>query len=136
MYIILEAHHRFDDPAAADLWSLIRQVYAVHPEAKTAAERPEIAAVARITVAARQKYDAHIIQQQRATGTVTTDAREPTGWIAELCQNFGLPQVNTATADDSDAFQFAAMESSDLLPADFDFDMIDWSIWEETRMNA
>lgn len=146
MYIILEAHHRFTDPSVADLWSLIQRVYAVHPEARSASERPEIAAVARITVAAWQQYDAHLQQQANSSAAMAGVAREIPEWIAELCRNFGVQILKgqhgekQQTAEESAQMGVLGVGEGDgsefLLPADFDFDMIDWSIWEEARMNG
>jgi hypothetical protein len=64
VYLILETYRRYDDHQVLDLWSLIGRVYNVHPDLMTAVNRPEVTFIARITVAAGQKY--HIqLQQQR-----------------------------------------------------------------------
>jgi hypothetical protein len=124
----------------AELWSLIEQVYAVHPDAKKTAERPEIAAVARITVAAWHTYNAHVLQQQlgaRSGASVAIAKQTPT-WILELCQNFGLASHDSTIHAPEDTATPAGIgiDPSLFLPAEFDFDLIDWSIWEEISINT
>lgn len=127
MYIILEAHHRFDNDTVTDLWALIRRIYAIHPELSTASRRAEASTVARITLAAWQRHDAYIRQRQ---GNVT-ESYEPPQWIVEMCHNFGLPPPTTTSASDS-AVPVPVCDTSHLLPADFDFDVFDWAAWDET----
>jgi hypothetical protein len=58
---------------------------------------------------------------------------EPPQWIVQLCQKFDLPQV---TAPTDSAAQWAAFDGNQLLGLDFDFDSVDLSMWDESRMNA
>ena len=131
MYVVLEAHHRFDNEAVGDLWSLIHRVYTIHPELSTGTRRAEAATVARITLAAWQRHDAHNRQHEM-------DVDEPyerPEWIVELCQNFNLPQPDTTLATDS-AMQESAFDANQLLPVDFDFDVFDWAVWDEAYSNG
>lgn len=61
---------------------------------------------------------------------------EPPQWIAQLCQKFDLPHLNSATASTDSAAQWAAFDGNQLLGLDFDFDSVDLSMWDESRMNA
>ena len=129
MYVLLEAHHRFDKDEVKDLWSLIRRIYATHPELSTATRRVEAATVARITLAAWQRHDAYIRQHQ------VDESYERPQWIVELCQNFNLPQPDTTLPTDS-AMQEPAFDANQLLPVDFDFDVFDWAVWDEAYSNG
>jgi hypothetical protein len=134
VYIILEAHHRFEDDAVADIWSLIRRVYEFHPELTTAVHRPEIVSVARITVAAWQRRHAYIMCQQRNNVDLSGDY-EPPQWISEVCRKFDFPLVNTAFAASSTTHEYP-FDTGQLLLSDFDFDSIDWSFWHEVQRDA
>ncbi|OAG10524.1 uncharacterized protein CC84DRAFT_1237333 [Paraphaeosphaeria sporulosa] len=122
VYIILEAHQRSGEPDVATLWDLIRRVYENHPDLMTAVTRPEVDFLARITVAAWQKYILEMRQQQRsdAVGMQTPE------WIQHLCHNFNLPVIDPSRATE----EYAQSLNGDLLPPDFDFDIIDWSAWD------
>lgn len=121
VYIILEAHQRSSEHQVANLWDLIRRVYENHPDLMTAVTRPEVDFLARITVAAWQKYDVEV-RQQRPDAV----AMETPEWIRQLCHNFSLPVIDASTTAD----EAAKSLNGDLLPPDFDFDIIDWSAWE------
>ncbi|KAK8062969.1 C6 transcription factor [Apiospora hydei] len=135
VYVLLECHHRFDQPEVVDLWDLVRRLHDVHPQLRTAIDRHEVASVARITIAAWQKYAAHAQQQQQQDETF-----EHPQWVLELCRNFGFSPVaevaptasvavvSTEGQEQEDGNQFAGI--------DFDLDMFDWSIWEELNKNA
>ncbi|KAK5032822.1 hypothetical protein LTS07_004232 [Exophiala sideris] len=131
VYIILEAHHRFDNDRVTDLWTLIRRIYDIHPELSTASRRTEAGTVARITLAAWQRHDAYIRQRQANVN----ESYEPPQWIGEMCQNFNLPQP-TATSASGSVVPVPAVDASQLLPADFDFDVFDWAAWDETYANT
>ena len=117
------------------MWELVRRLHEVHPQLKTAVDRNEVASVARITIAAWQRYAAHAQKQQQQSGTF-----EQPQWITELCQNFGcslaaeaapttaVAAVDAETQEQEDAGQLAGI--------DFDLDMFDWSIWEQVNNNA
>jgi hypothetical protein len=118
VYVILEAHHRAEEhEGVGELWELLRKVYEVHPDlsAKHHHHRPEIASMARITLAAWQKYDAQ---------------RQP-DWIVELCDNFGLWDI--VTDEDTDMQYQLQLDASRLLGVDFDFDTFDWTIWGDSN---
>ena len=131
MYIILEAHHRFDNDAVADLWSLIRRVYAIHPELTTAIHRPEIAHIAHIALAAWQRRDEYLRQQRDFD--LQSEYESPQ-WILDLRRKFDVPHGNESFATDP-AEQRPAIDASQLLPLDFDFDSIDWSFWDEMQLD-
>jgi len=133
VYIILEAHHRFDDDAVADLWSLIGRVYINHPRLMTAVHHPDIASIVRITLVAWERRYTHILQRCHNVGLLNES--EPPPWILELRRKFDLPEVNSTLAPDSTALE-PAMDVSQLLPPDFDFDSIDWSFWENSHLDA
>ncbi|KAL5420897.1 hypothetical protein PMIN04_006074 [Paraphaeosphaeria minitans] len=121
VYIILEAHHRSGEPEVADLWDLIRRVYENHPDLMTAVTRPEVDFLARITVAAWQKDD--LGMRQHRPDVVATETPE---WIRQLCHNFNLPVIDPSTTTE----EYAQSLNGDLLPPDFDFDIVDWSAWD------
>lgn len=133
MYIILEAHHRYNDDAVEVLWSLISRVYAVHPKLnKAAAYTPDIMATVRITIAAWQKRHSYVqhMSHHSSNGSV------PPTWISALCEKFDLPEVGSISAPDSMMVQEPMIDTSQLLPFDFDFDLMDWSFWEESTLDA
>lgn len=136
MYIILEAHHRFDDDAVTELWSLIGRVYVNHPKLMIAVHHPDVASIVRITLVAWQRHYAHIRQRcQQRHNVDLLDESEPPPWILELRRKFDLPEVNSAFAPDATAGE-PAIDASQLLPPDFDFDSIDWSFWENQHLDA
>ena len=136
MYIILEAHHRFDDDSVADLWSLIGRVYINHPRLMIAVHHPDLASIVHITLVAWQRRHTHIRQQcqQRHNFNQLKESESPP-WILELRRKLDLPEVNSTLAPDSTA-QEPAIDASQLLPPDFDFDLIDWSFWENPHLDA
>jgi hypothetical protein len=126
VYLILEAHQRYDDHQVVNLWSLIGRVYDVHPDLMTAVNRPEVTFVARITVAAWQRYD---IRRRQRPGVNDAIAIEDPEWIRQLCYNFNLP-LTDSSATIEEVAQSSSSDAAQLLPTNFDFDMIDWSSWE------
>jgi hypothetical protein len=110
-----------------DLWSLIGRVYDVHPDLMTAVNRPEVTFIARITVAAWQKYDIQMRQQR--SGKHGAIAMETPEWIRQLCYNFNLPLTDSSATIEEIA-QSLSSDPDQLLSTNFDFDMIDWSSWE------
>lgn len=136
VYIILEAHHRFDDDAVANLWSLISRVYVIHPSLINAVHRPDIASIARITLVAWQRRYAHIQQQcQQRHNFDLLNESQPPPWILELRRKFELPDVDSTLGADSTERE-PVIDASQLLPLDFDFDLIDWSFWEDPHLDA
>ena len=131
MYVILEAHHRYDDDAVENLWSLISRVYAVHPKLKMAVHNPDIVATVRITLVAWQKR--HAYMQQHSIDSASHSALS--AWISELCQKFDLPEVSSTSAPDS-GIQKSVIDTSQLLPFEFDFDSMDWPLWEDLSLDA
>jgi hypothetical protein len=127
VYLVLEAHQRYDDHQVVDLWSLIGRVYDVHPDLMTAVNRPEVTFIARITVAAWQKYDIQMRQQR--SGKHGAIAMETPEWIRQLCYNFNLPLTDSSATIEEIA-QSLSSDPDQLLSTNFDFDMIDWSSWE------
>lgn len=121
MYIILEAHQRSGEAEVAELWDLIRRVYENHCDLMTAVTRPDAEFLARITVAAWQNYDLEM--RQRRSGAAVMETPE---WVRQLCHNFNLPIMGSSATDE----QYAQSIPDDLLPANFDFDIIDWSAWD------
>lgn len=124
VYVVLEAHQRSSEPQAVDLWNLIGRVYEVHPDLMTAVNRPEADFIARITVSAWQK---HALEMRQQSSDATLETPE---WIQQLCYNFNLPLAEPSTPHDT---QSIGSDLGQLLPIDFDFDMIDWSAWEALR---
>lgn len=136
MYIILEAHHRFDDDAVVDLWSLIGRVYVSHPRLMVAVHHPDIASIVRITLVAWQRHYTHIQQRDQQRHNLNLlEQSEPPSWILELRRKFDPTEVDSTLAPDSTA-QEPAVDTSQLLPPDFDFDSIDWSFWENADLDA
>lgn len=129
VYIILEAHSRFDSDAVEELWSLITKVYAVHPNLMTATHRSDITAVARITLAAWQKRHTHLLQQSRRDGMEDLSTADSPPWIQELRRNFNIQDTSATIMTD----QTPAVDDDLFLPLDFDFDSIDWSFWEDPK---
>jgi hypothetical protein len=127
VYVILEAHQRSGEPQVVDLWNLISRVYQNHPDLMTAVSRPEVDFLARITIAAWQKYDLEM--RQRKSGVVAMETPE---WIRQLCHRFNLPLIDASTATEEGG-QSLSFDPAQLLLENFDFDMIDWSAWEALR---
>ncbi|KAJ4357340.1 uncharacterized protein N0V89_001915 [Didymosphaeria variabile] len=118
------------EPQVADLWNLIGRVYEVHADLMTAANRPEVDFIARITVAAWQKYDIEMRQQR--SGVPGLPAMETPEWIRKLCYNFNLP-LTDPSATTEEATETLNSDPAQFLPENFDFDIIDWSAWEALR---
>jgi hypothetical protein len=136
VYIILEAHHRFDNDTVEELWLLIGKVYIHHPTLMTAASRPDIACIARITLVAWQRRHTHVQQryQQRRNTDLVNELEVPS-WVRELRQKLDLPHVDRMPAQDATAPE-PTFDASQLLPLDFDFDVIDWTFWETSRADT
>jgi hypothetical protein len=136
VYIILEAHHRFDNDTVEDLWLLIGKVYVHHFTLMTAASGPDIASIARITVVAWQRRHTYVQQRyQQHPNTDLLNESEVPSWVQELRQKLDLPEVDPAPAPDATARE-PAIDASQLLPLDFDFDVIDWTFWENSHLDA
>lgn len=136
MYVILEAHHRYDDDAVEDLWSFISRVYAVHPKLIVAAQNPDVIATVRITLVAWQRRHAYVQQRSQHCHRVdSSNDSVPPAWISELCQKFDLPEASSMFPPDS-TMQEPVIDTSQLLPFDFDFDSMDWSFWEDSSLDA
>ncbi|KAK7959112.1 Zn2/Cys6 DNA-binding protein [Apiospora aurea] len=134
VYVLLECHHRFDQPEVVDLWDLVRRLHDVHPQLRSAVDRHEVASVARITIAAWQKYAVHAQQQQQQDETF-----EHPQWVLELCQNFGFSPAAEVAPTAAAVASTESQEQEDISQfrgIDFDLDMFDWSIWEELNKNA
>jgi hypothetical protein len=136
VYIILEAHHRYDDDAVEDLWSLIGRVYTVHPKIMVAVHNPDITATVRITLVAWQRRHAYLQHgsQDRHRVNPSNDCVPP-AWISELCQKFDLPEVCSAFSPNS-TMQKSVIDANQLLPFEFDFELMDWSFWEDLSLDA
>ncbi|KAL1612090.1 hypothetical protein SLS60_000313 [Paraconiothyrium brasiliense] len=127
VYVILEAHQRSGEPQVEDIWSLIGRVFESHPDLMTAVNRPEVDFIARITVAAWQKYEIELRQQRSAIpGAIAIETPE---WIRRLCHNFNLPLTDPSATTEEAAETFSS-DPAQFLPENFDFDIIDWSAWE------
>jgi len=136
VYIILEAHHRFDNDTVEDLWLLIGKVYVHHSTLMTAISGPDIAAIARITVVAWQRRQTYVQQQyQQRRNTHLLNESEVPSWVQELRQKLNCPEVDPTPAPDTTA-QEPAIDPNQLLPLDFDFDVIDWTFWENLHVNG
>ena len=136
VYIVLEAHHRFDnDTVVEDLWSLIGKVYVHHSALMRAISRPDIASIARITLVAWQRR--HTYLQQRGRTIDLLNQSEVPSWIQELRQKLEpLDFVNPMPASDATAQQPTVDDNGQILPPDFNFDVIDWAFWENSHLNA
>ena len=121
VYIILEAHHRFDSDAVMDLWSLVGRVYVNHPTLMTAASRSDIAPIARITLAAWWRL--HMMNE----------STPPPQWIQGLLQKSHLPEIALKSGSSTVERQHRSNDNQDCL-LDFDFDLIDWSFWENLHL--
>ena len=136
MYIILEAHHRFADDAVVDLWSLIGRIYAIHPKLMHAVHRPDIAPIVQITLAAWQKRYAHLQQRfQHSSPTDPLNEPSPPPWLSELRRKFEPPAATSTLAPDATVREPVGA-ASPLLPLNFDFDSIDWSLWADLDFDS
>ena len=103
----------------------------------------------------RQRCDTHtdairskaIIASESESGP--EDKPQPPEWIQDLCQKFDLLLSDTAVksstlehASDTAATRATENEptfeglSEGLVPTDFDFDVIDWSYWENVGLDS
>jgi hypothetical protein len=136
VYVILEAHHRYDDDAVDDLWSLIGRVYVVHPKLMVAVHNPDIITTVRITLIAWQRRQTY--KQHRSNHCQCVDSSNdsvPPAWISELCQKFDLPEVSSTFAAES-MVQEPVIDTSQPSHFDFDFESMDWSFWENSSLEA
>lgn len=162
VYIILEAHHRSsdDDAIITDLWALISNIYSIHPTLTTAIHHPDITFIVRMTLAAYRKRHIYILEQYRQhynhtktsnesssinvseTGREPEMEPQPPEWILDLRQKFNPPDsvvdssTGLATGLEPASVPNDNDKSEGLLPPDFDFDMIDWSFWENAGLDA
>lgn len=135
MYIILEAHHRYDDDAVEEIWSLIGRVYDVHPKLKLAIQNPDVVATVHITLAAWQRRHSYLQHQpQRMYQLNSVDSSVAPAWISELRQKFDIPEMNSTPALDT-TMQGPLLDASQLLPFDFDFNSMDLSFWDSANMD-
>lgn len=124
IYLILEAHARQADPEADfTIWPLIHRVYDVHPDLATAATRPDVAFIARLTLAAWCKR-----------GERSRQANDP-DWIRNLRNVFETSSAEKEGAQDAAETVRTTLStnSSDVplvLDTDIDLDTIDWVFWE------
>ena len=91
----------------------------------TAIHHPDIVSIVRMTLVAWERRINHLRQQHNGA-----NVGESPSWIQELRRNFDLPEVPTQAPDPT-----TAMEMSPLLPPDFDFDSIDWSVWGDPNLD-
>ncbi len=102
----------------------------------TAAHRPDIASIARITLAAWQKRYAYTQERYQRDATVSImNKSKPPSWIIELRRNFDLPDISSADAPESMSSEPVA-DANQLLPQDFDFDTMDWSFWVDPQLDT
>lgn len=102
----------------------------------TAVNHPDIASIVRITLVAWQRHHSYIRQRgQQGRNFDPPNEPEPPPWILELRRNFDLPEAVSTFAPDLNA-QEPVIDAGQLLPPDFDFDLIDWSFWENPHLNA
>jgi hypothetical protein len=116
VYVIIEAHHRAADPDVSSLWILINKVCKVHPKLIAAAERPDIIAIGRLIVLAWHQRQEHLHRLHQPV-------EKP--WCVETMEkklNFTAlgPKVSDTGSELGTDNRFA-----------LDFDMIDWSAWEQ-----
>ena len=133
MYVILEAHHRFIDNDVTNLWTLIGRVYLGHPKLMTAIHHPDVVSIVQMTLVAWQRR--YTYMRHKCQDVDVVNATETPLFIVELRRNFNVPEQNPAHASDLMATE-PAVDFSQLLPPDFDFDSIDWSVWEDPNLDA
>ena len=126
VYLLLEANHRFDQDEVANLWSLIHDVYDVHPELRAAGHRSEWDLVAHIMIVAWQKHKIYV--QECHVRRNEPIVREDPEWIMDLRCNFGIPDSDLSMPDSS--MHMPELDPNWTLPDDllFDFNTIDWFI--------
>ena len=95
-----------------------------HPASDTP-PRPEVVSVAHITLVAWQKRPAGVRVPQPE-------------WITKLCRDFNLVAPEPTVSHNEDAAEQWQLrhDAAELLGVEFDFDSIDWSMWEELDMEA
>ena len=124
------------DDDVANLWTLIGRVYLGHPKLMTAVHHPDVVSIVRMTLVAWQRRHTHMQQQcQQPQDVDMLSATETLPWIVELRRNFNIPEEQPTHAPDSTAKE-TAVDFSQLLPPDFDFDSIDWSVWQDPNLDA
>ena len=121
------------DDDVANLWTLIGRVYLGHPKLMTAIHHPDVVSIVQMTLGAWQRRHKHIQQQCQDVEMLNATATPP--WIVELRRNFSIPEEKPTHAPDSAATE-PAVDFSQPLPPDFDFDFIDWSVWEDPNLDA
>lgn len=115
IYIIVEAHHRATVSEAATLWKLINRVSEVYPKVTIAMDRPEVYAIASLTLLAWQQRQEYLQQQQ-------LEVQKP--WCVERLERALSVSKSAENADQQNLT--SELDSWE----DFDFDLIDWSFWE------
>lgn len=133
MYVVLEAHHRFDNDDVENLWSLIGRVYLGHPKIMTAVHHPDVISIVQMTLAAWQRRHTYILQKDHnfmgASHSVTPS------WITELRQRFNMPEEHPTVAPASTAGE-PIVDVDQFLNPEIDFDSINWSVWEDPNLDA
>lgn len=117
------------DDDVANLWTLIGRVYLGHPKLMTAIHHPDVVSIVQMTLVAWQRRYTHV--QQQCQDVDMLDATETPPWIVELRRDFNIPEELATHAPTEPAVDF-----SQLLPPDFDFDSIDWSVWQDPNLDA
>jgi hypothetical protein len=118
------------------LWSLIGRVYAVHPKLKVSVHSPDIISMVQITLVAWQRRLAYL--QHSSQSHFSTDSPnkiEPPTWISELSEKFDLPVVSPTLPVNSTTQETVSSKGQNLNGFDFDFDSIDWSLWEKSSLD-
>lgn len=116
VYVIIEAHHRATTPEADALWTLIEKVCRVHPKLVSALERPDIVAIARLIVLAWHQRQGHL-------QSLHHQVDKP--WcVTKMEEELNVLVHGPRVADMDLAWNTDNFES-------LDFDMIDWSAWEQ-----
>lgn len=116
--IVIEAYHRAATAEASSLWKLIDKVWELQPEYPTTMQRPDVVGVSRLIKRAWYQRREYFERQRLPMETpACIDALESTvRSLAGNAQDFGL-DLNS--------------------PVAFDFDLIDWSVWDtELFQNA
>jgi len=86
-------------------------------------------ALAHITVAAWQKHESWMYEQQSLATSFNTPP-----WILHLCQEYGILDLSGAFGEEQGA-PFQQLDTSTLLPPGFDFDFFDGSMWENPGLS-
>jgi hypothetical protein len=93
----------------------------------TAFSRSDIASIARITIVAWQRHYEHL--QQRYQQRHDAEPPEIPAWMQQLRRKLDLPEIEATPAMALEP----VVDINELLPMDFDFDVIDWNFWESSH---